>query len=104
MPTAWGAGGVGPGAGPLSRCGVTPPVLSAARAAVAIAPAEGQRCAGPLASPRATTSSRPRGSPGRTEDTGGGTALRCAYIIEARPSPVKGRRPARHSNSTQASA
>ena len=45
----------------------------------------------------------PGGIPGAGEDGGGTSVFRWAYISAARPSPVNGRRPVRHSNSTQAS-
>ena len=89
---------VSPGTGTLTA----PRSAVAARMASASSPAEPYRWAGSLASPRATTSSTAGGRPGRSVLGAGGTALSCAHMT-ATISPLKGWRPVRHSNSTQAS-
>ncbi len=86
----------------LGRAG--PARSAAARASAASSPAVACRAAGSLAMPRATTASRPAGSPGTSAEGRSTSVLTCANICAARPSRGKGRRPVRHSKSTQASA
>ena len=95
-----------PGSGPDAVAPAIPVVSPPPRAACAASissPTPPNRRAGSFAIPRSTTASSSGGIVGTNCDGAGGGRIRCAAIAATGSSSGNGSRPARHSNSTQAS-